>query len=201
MQKGDNTMNYEIRKGTADNTIILLHGTGGDAQSLMDLGAMLDSQATRVGIQGNVIENNMRRYFERYFDGSFNLKSLAKETYELKETLDAIVEKHDLDPQKVVIVGYSNGANIAINLMKEFEMPYAAYILFHPSVVRQDIAFKPQRGKAFLTYGKNDPFLNEDGFDTMVSMLRKAKIETDIVKHDYGHSLTEEEVRYASKLV
>ncbi|EAC9468251.1 carboxylesterase, partial [Listeria monocytogenes] len=51
------------QQGAADAPVlVLLHGTGGDEQSLLEVGKALDPQASLLGIRGNVLENGMPRY-------------------------------------------------------------------------------------------------------------------------------------------
>jgi len=49
------------QQGAADAPVlVLLHGTGGDEQSLLEVGKTLDPRASLLGIRGNVLENGKR---------------------------------------------------------------------------------------------------------------------------------------------
>ncbi len=59
-------MEYIIKKGVEDAPVfILLHGTGGTEESLLDVGKVLDEEATLIGIRGNILEGGYPRYFKR----------------------------------------------------------------------------------------------------------------------------------------
>ena len=155
------------REGSNDHIIIMLHGTGGKADSLFNLGHFIDPNATYIGVEGDVMENGMRRYFERYPDGSFKLKSLAEASHKLHQTILKIVG--DNKGKQISVMGYSNGANILINLLKEYEnIPIHDALLYHPSPVRSERPFKTQKNlKVFITSGANDPFINDSACAAM----------------------------------
>lgn len=194
-------MNYVIKEGNNKHLQIMLHGTGGSADSLFNIGEFIDANSTLVGIEGEVLENGMRRYFERYPDGSFKLKSLAQATQKLEKTITEILKKYP--DYTVSIVGYSNGANIALNLLKEYEnIAIDNALLFHPSPVRVDTQYlKQDRIKVLITSGKNDPFISELEFETLQSDLKNVGIECVEYTHDYGHQLIQEELDSAVNFI
>ena len=178
-------------KGTNHNVIFLLHGTGGDNTSMMQIGKMIDPNATLIAIQGDIVEEGMNRYFKRYPDGSFNLKSLSQETFKLQDRIVTLIKQYGLEDHIKTVLGYSNGANIAINLFKEFETDFDYAILYHPSPVRLDVELKPQpKLNTLLTYGHGDPFMQEENFE----ILKNQFSNHEVLVHNYGHTLVEEEL-------
>ena len=195
-------MNYELREGQGDNVLVLLHGTGGDKTSLMELAKYIDDDAVLVGIEGDVMEQGMRRYFARYADGSFDLESLAKHTTRLYETIERIMQEHDLGPHNINLLGYSNGANIAVNLLKTYETAYKGAFLFHPSAGRLGVPFKPQpRMRVLLTSGDNDPYITQAEFEQLTLELEDAEIRHEALVHSSGHSLIRNELDQARRML
>lgn len=194
-------MKYVTKEGSNKHLQIMLHGTGGSADDLFNIGNYMDAESTLIGIEGEVLENGMRRYFERYPDGTFKLKSLAQATQKLEKTISEILKNYS--DYKITLVGYSNGANIALNLLKEYEnMALDNAILFHPSPVREDVAYKEQaRLSVLITSGKNDPFISELQFETLFKDLANAGIKCEEFTHDYGHQLIQEELEAAVKFL
>lgn len=181
------------KQGTNNHLIIMLHGTGGSADSLFSIGEIIDPMATYIGIEGEVLENGMRRYFERYADGSFKLKSLAEATSKLFKTINKIILEN---PDKTItLVGYSNGANIALNLLKEYEkLNINNALLYHPSVVRPEIAYQKQNDlNILITSGHNDPFIDQKDFEILAEDLKQIA-NTKTYTHEYGHQLIQEEL-------
>lgn len=183
-----------IVQGSNDKVIILLHGTGGNERDLIPIGKYIDENATLVGIRGNVEENGMLRYFKRYPDGSFDLRSLAKETYELHKTINDLMIANEWSAEKITLLGYSNGSNIMQSMMKEFDMPYNTYYLLHPSVTLPNQKFKSLSGKVFISSGANDPYISEQGFEGIIESMKSSNIEVETYRHNQGHALTQDEL-------
>lgn len=193
-------MRHITKNGTNNHVIITLHGTGGSATDLFQIAQYIDPQATLIGLQGEVYENGMARYFARHQDGSFDLRSLAEATYDFKETLDRIIKTQELKDKEITLMGYSNGANLVINALREFEnLNMNTALLYHPSVGRKDVEFKKQDNlKVLLTSGANDPYITSEEFEDLATQLQNADIDVFKYSHEYGHQLIQEELE-ASK--
>ncbi len=182
--------------GSNDHVFVLLHGTGGSASSLFEIARYLDPQAALLGFQGEVEEAGMARYFARYHDGSFDLRSLASATQDLFDSLQKAREQYDLTTKKLTLLGYSNGANIGLNLLKEFaHLPLERAVFLHPSAVRPTVAFKVQpQLKVLLTSGENDPYVTSQQFTALKEQLQNTPIQTQSFTHEHGHQLIQEEL-------
>ena len=195
-------MKYIVREGQNNNVLVLLHGTGGDAHSLLQLADYLDPASAKLGIEGDVVENGMRRYFKRNPDGSFIVESLQEATQVLYKTIEQALEENSLSDKNVILVGYSNGSNIALNLFKEFETDYQAGLLFHPSAVRPGVPFKNQdKLKLLVTSGENDPYITMEQYQTLIDELDEAGLDYESVVHTSGHSLIEEELQAGKAII
>ena len=195
-------MHHNHQAGQNKNVFILLHGTGGDAKSLFDLATYIDPDATLIGIEGEVTEQGMKRYFARYSDGSFDLESLAAATAKLQETIADLLARYTTEDRRVILLGYSNGANIAVNLLKEYETDYDLALLLHPSPGRSRVLFKKQaKLRALITSGANDPYISEEEFAVLEDMMKAADIPVETLTHSQGHQLTQGELQYAKRLV
>lgn len=195
-------MKYIVKNGTNDNVLVLLHGTGGDAYNLLELADYLDPAATKIGTEGDIVEDGMRRYFERNPDGSFVEESLMRETTVLYETIAEALEESDLTEKNVILVGYSNGSNIALNILKEYETNYRVALLFHPSSVRPGVPFKKQHKlKLLITSGENDPFISIDQYRELSDELKESGIDFESLVHGHGHSLIHEELEAGKNLI
>lgn len=195
-------MKHIIKDGSNENLFILLHGTGGDAESLFPILRYLDPEATGVGIQGEVVESGMNRYFARNSDGSFDLASLAEATTRLYQTIEELRTRNDLKDKRVILAGYSNGANIIQSLLKDHSTDYRLALIFHPSLTRGDESYRQQKDmKVLITSGANDPYITEEAFLQVERSLKDAGIPTEVFSHDKGHSLIPAELDKARDLV
>src|SRR5947208_7291183 len=118
---------HEFVPGSSERTLLLLHGTGANERDLIPLGRELDPGAALLSPRGKVLENGMPRFFRRLAEGVFDLEDLKRRTHELADFVAAAAGHYGLAADKIVAVGYSNGANIAASmLLLRPEMPPAA---------------------------------------------------------------------------
>lgn len=196
-------MDYIKKDGSNNHIIITLHGTGGNAESLFEIADMIDPLASKVGFQGQVNENGLSRYFERYPGGGFNLESLKKASSDLFDEISKLVNDYAAEKYTITVIGYSNGANLAKNLLKEYkDVKINNMILFHPSLITPDIGYKKQVNvKVFMSYGKNDPNLTDVEFKEIENEMADAKIYVETYKHNFGHQLIKAEIERAQKFL
>src|SRR4051794_15327056 len=89
-------------KGPAGaTTLLLLHGTGGDENDLLDLGRMLLPGATLLSPRGKVLENGMPRYFRRLAEGVFDVDDVQRRANELADFIQEAGKAYSLDAQRV----------------------------------------------------------------------------------------------------
>ena len=98
-------------------TLLLLHGTGGNEDDLLELGRSLMPSPNLLSPRGKVQENGMPRFFRRLAEGVFDEPDLILRTHELADFVTAAAGHYNFNPQSVSAAGYSNGANIAASLM------------------------------------------------------------------------------------
>ena len=122
---------HNFAPGKSKITLLLLHGTGGDENSLIELGKELHPDAGLLSPRGKVLENGMPRYFKRFSEGIFDIEDLNFRTYELADFIKNASSEYKLDPKKIIAVGFSNGANIS-----------AAMLLLKPEVLLGAILFR-----------------------------------------------------------
>ena len=83
-------MEYLYKAGKPEGkkkSLFLLHGTGGDETSLIELARFLDADSTILSFRGKIIEDGMNRFFKRNGLNQFDFESLEKETDNLLEVI------------------------------------------------------------------------------------------------------------------
>ena len=192
-------MKHIFKKGSNDITLLLLHGTGGTEQDLLPLGDMIDAKANILSIRGNVLENGMPRFFRRLSEGVFDEEDLIFRTKELKDFIDNASNEYGFSREKVIAVGYSNGANIAGSLLFHYENSLKAAILYHPMVPRRGIDIPDlSQTPVFIGAGKNDPICPAQETEDLSELLTNAGSNVKVYWEYQGHQLTRSEVE-ASK--
>ncbi|HBJ00031.1 MAG TPA: carboxylesterase [Lysinibacillus sp.] len=195
-------MKHIFYKGTDETkpTLLLLHGTGGNEESLIGLAKEIDDTANILSVRGNVLEHGMPRFFRRLAEGVFDIEDLIIRTKELNEFLNEASQQYGFDRQRIVAIGYSNGANIAASLLFHYEDVLAGAILHHPMVPRRGIELpKLSAIPVFIGAGTNDPMCTAQESEDLEALLSSAGATVSTNWFDFGHQLTIPEVHAAKE--
>ncbi|WP_375105854.1 alpha/beta hydrolase [Lysinibacillus fusiformis] len=195
-------MKHIFYEGTDETkpTLLLLHGTGGNEESLIGLAKEIDDTANILSVRGNVLEHGMPRFFRRLAEGVFDIEDLIIRTKELNEFLNEASQQYGFDRQRIVAVGYSNGANIAASLLFHYEDVLAGAILHHPMVPRRGIELpKLSATPVFIGAGTNDPMCTAQESEDLEALLSSAGATVTTNWFDFGHQLTIPEVHAAKE--
>ncbi|MED4889475.1 alpha/beta hydrolase [Lysinibacillus fusiformis] len=195
-------MKHIFYKGTDETkpTLLLLHGTGGNEESLIGLAKEIDDTANILSVRGNVLEHGMPRFFCRLAEGVFDIEDLIIRTKELNEFLNEASQQYGFDRQRIVAIGYSNGANIAASLLFHYEDVLAGAILHHPMVPRRGIELpKLSAIPVFIGAGTNDPMCTAQESEDLEALLSSAGATVTTNWFDFGHQLTIPEVHAAKE--
>ena len=186
---------HEFVPGSSKRTLLLLHGTGGNEHDLIPLGREIDPAAAILSPRGKVLENGMPRFFRRIAEGIFDEEDLKRRTHELAEFVAAAAQHYELAADKIVAVGYSNGANIAASLL-----------LLRPETLRAAILFRamvpliPEKlpdlssARVWIGAGNQDPIIPTSETQRLVDLLRSARADVTIRFVNAGHGLTNNEI-------
>lgn len=192
-------MNYIYKEGKKEKPVFLiLHGTGGDEHSLLALAEIIDPEASVLSVRGNILEHGMPRFFRRLAEGVFDMEDLAFRTKELLEFVNDKAAECQFDRDNIIAIGYSNGANIAANLLFEYEHSLKGAILHHPMVPNHEATVANQTGtKVFIAAGVNDPICPQQEATDLQSYLENAGANVTLEWESNGHQLTMNEVQKA----
>jgi predicted esterase len=177
-----------------------LHGTGGNERDLIPLGRELNPNASLLSPRGKILENGMPRFFRRLAEGVFDLEDLKTRTNELADFVAAAIGHYGLAANRVVGVGYSNGANIA-----------ASMLLLRPEVLHAAILFRaivpliPDKlpdltsAHVWIGAGDQDPIIPPFEAARLVELLRQAGAHVTTYVVNAGHGLTNFDVEAAKR--
>jgi phospholipase/carboxylesterase len=188
-------MKHIFIKGLNDKTLLLLHGTGGNEEDLIPIAKHLDHEANILSVRGNVLEYGMARYFKRLAMGVFDMESLAEETENLFNFVLECANNYQFDPHKITVIGYSNGANIALNMLFTYERPFKNAILFHPMIPRRDIDLPKMTSlPIFIGAGTNDHMVPKNETIELVDLLKEKDANVHVNWTNQGHQLNKDEI-------
>lgn len=183
---------YEPPPSTAgDWTLLLLHGTGGDERDLVPLGRQLAPSAALLSPRGKVLEAGMPRFFRRLAVGQLDIPDLLERTDELAAFVTAAAQAYGRDPGKIVALGFSNGANIAVSLL-----------LRHPTLLRGAALLRPMLPyepegelqlpgtEVLIAAGEGDPYSSPEQTQRLAEVLQDAGAGVKVrVEPGAGHGL------------
>ncbi len=195
-----NGFEHRFVPGSSGLTLLLLHGTGGDEDSLLELGAALLPAASMLSPRGKVPENGMNRFFRRVREGVFDVADVRFRANELADFLDAASRQYGFSPSRVVAAGYSNGANVAAAMLLERPSSLAAAVLFHAMVPFTPEAPRSLAGKpVMITAGLQDRLIPAAESERLATLLAGYGAEVELHWEPGGHGLAPTEVKAAHR--
>jgi predicted esterase len=199
----DNSNRAYTQKDKKSNslTLLLLHGTGGNEDDLIQVGQMISSTASLLSPRGKVLENGMPRFFRRLSEGVFDLDDLELRTKELSDFVKDASNIYRFDINKTVAVGFSNGANIAASLLLSYPETLRGAILF-----RAMVPFIPDSPpnlsdkQVLLSAGMFDPIVSESQTQNLFDLLKKSGANVTLKwQQQSGHNLTKSDILYSKE--
>ncbi|HEY2714102.1 MAG TPA: alpha/beta hydrolase [Chthoniobacterales bacterium] len=186
---------HEFVPGSSERSLLMLHGTGGNERDLLPLGRELDPAASLLSPRGKVLENGHPRFFRRLAEGVFDLEDLKQRTDELADFVIAAAEHYGLDREKMVAVGYSNGANIAASILLRRPEILRAAVLLRAMVPLEPDQLRDLRGtRVWIAGGDADTIIPREQTERLAEMLASAGAEVTARFFPTGHGLTNTEL-------
>jgi predicted esterase len=181
-------------------TLLLLHGTGGNETDLLGLGRELSPRAALLSPRGRVLENGMPRFFKRLGEGIFDINDLTEQTHALTRFTEESSKAYGFRADRVVAVGYSNGANIAGSVLILHPDALAGAVLIRPMVPFMPESIPDLAGKPILILaGKGDSLVRKEETERLASLLGRAAADVTLHWADANHAITSAEVAVAKE--
>jgi predicted esterase/catechol 2,3-dioxygenase-like lactoylglutathione lyase family enzyme len=176
-------------------TLLLLHGTGGDESDLLPLGRALLPGAALLSPRGKVLERGAPRFFRRLSEGVFDLEDLALRTAELADFIEAASRFYQLNRDRIIAVGFSNGANIAASLLLRGSGGVRRAVLLSPMMPFEPQVLPDLAGTGvFIGAGKSDPIVPVEQVTRLVAALEQGGAKVTVHWEQGGHGITSAEV-------
>jgi phospholipase/carboxylesterase len=178
-------------------TLLLLHGTGGDENDLIQLGQAIAPGAALLSPRGKVLENGMPRFFRRLAEGVFDEADVRARAGELADFVAEARAAYRLDAP--IAVGFSNGANIAAAMLMLRPEALAGAALLRAMVPLRDPPAADLNGiRVLMLSGAMDPIIPPDNATGLATYLRSAGANVQHRVLPGGHGLSEADVRLVS---
>jgi phospholipase/carboxylesterase len=194
-------MNHLYVAGRSHQTIILLHGTGGDEHDLVPLAQTILPGASILSLRGNINENGMHRFFRRHAPGVLDEASVMEQTHVVMAFLKECETTYSFSLKDAVALGYSNGANLLASVLFHYGDVFSGVLLHHPMMPLANPAVIPQTSRVWIGAGTHDSMVPSDQTKRLESILQQAGAAVITEWFAFGHQLTQAEVHAAKDAV
>lgn len=178
----------------------VFHGTGGDENQFLSLGADLLPGATVIAPRGDVSEHGSSRYFRRTGEGVYDMADLERATGKMAAFVRAW--KDEVKPSALVGLGYSNGANILASVLFAVPGLFDAAVLMHPLIPFDPVVNGSLAGtRVLMTAGRRDPICPAPLTEALDAALRGQGGDVQLVWHDGGHEIRPTEIYAAQEFL
>ena len=173
--------------------VFTFHGTGGDEYQFLDLAEDLFPGSSIISPRGDVSEYGAARFFRRTGEGIYDMADLAARTASMAAFIAA--HKTRTGAQRVIGLGYSNGANILASVMFSHPDLFTDAVLMHPL-----IPFTPKDNAALagkrvlITAGRMDPICPAPLTEKLAGYFRAQNADVSVHWHPGGHDIRESEL-------
>ena len=190
---------FDPASGGDARTALVLHGTGGDENSLVPFAEALMPGAAILSPRGRVLERGMPRFFRRFEEGVFDYDSIREEADALAAFVEEAASTYSFGPAKVTAIGYSNGANAGWSTLLRHPGVASALVLFRPMVTLTEESPDLKGKRIFVGSGRRDYMVPEENVDRLVDQMRSLGADVTLSWHSGGHELTRQEVETAAE--
>ncbi len=165
---------------------------------MLPLGRQLAPGAALLSPRGKVLENGLPRFFRRVSEGVFDEEDMKMRARELAEFVRKTSSVYCFEQNKVVGVGYSNGANMA-----------GALHLLHSKVLMGSLLFRPMvplepnplpdlsRVRVFISAGLRDPIVPRRESEKLADLLERSGANVTVRWENAGHEIGQGDIRSA----
>ncbi len=169
------------------------HGTGGDETQFHTFAQDLIPDAHVISPRGDVSEHGANRYFRRTGEGVYDMDDLAIRTDAMAAFLSDAKARVKAD--RVIGLGYSNGANILASVAFARPEIFTDLVLMHP-LVPWDPGRVPglSATRVLVTAGKSDPICPEPMTQSLIGWFEAQGTPVEHLMHPGGHEIAKPEI-------
>lgn len=171
--------------------VFTFHGTGGDEQQFHGFARQILPQAHVISPRGDVSEAGMNRYFRRTGEGVYDMPDLARRVAAMAQ----FVSERRGSADRVIGLGYSNGANILAAVAMAHPALFTDLALMHPLIPWAPAPQPKLAGtRVLVTAGRRDPIGPAATTQALLDWLAAQGTDLRAVWHPGGHELAQPEL-------
>ena len=194
-------------KGTQSPLLVLLHGYGDSAPNFSGIGTYFDPRLTVACLFApQDLQNDRFAWYTIDFStpelkGNVAEAAIAQE--KILATIEAITYTHNVDPEQVYLLGFSQGTIMSLNIALTNPEKIKGALLFSGKMLdglSDKIVDKPRLKdlQLFLTHGITDEVLGiEDGRAIHATLKALAIEDLTYSEFNAGHTIPQEQLQEA----
>lgn len=191
---------YSPGRDESRRPLLLLHGTGGNEDDLIDLGQTVSPGSALLSPRGKVNENGMPRFFRRLAEGVFDEDDVKLRAGELADFVAESRLAYGLDTP--MALGFSNGANIAAALLLLRPEALAGGVLLRAMVPLRQMPSPDLSGKRILMLsGAMDPIIPADNAAMLAGHFKACGADVTYRNLPASHGLTQADLRHSAEFL
>jgi len=143
--------------------LFLLHGMGGDEEDIFSLFDSLKDRYILIAIQGPIPRGEGYAYFNILRIGYPELGSFESILVQLKDTLDESLQTYPIDPSRIFMAGFSQGAILSMSMAARYGSLLKGIAALHgyvPAHVSAENVADLQDVHVFIGHGIQDPMFS-----------------------------------------
>ena len=193
---------YQVRSplgqgaGQSYPALLCMHGMGSDERSILSVVDGMESASYFFGIRGHLLQPPGFAYFAIEGYGKPHRHSFDEAVARLCATIYDIVNKYPIDPNRVFLAGFSQGAILAMTLglmLGSRIRGLAALSGYIPGFVTDDYSPQSLHGMSvFIAHGTTDPVFPVQWADRNADVFRSGGADVTQCVYDHGHCVSEE---------
>jgi predicted esterase len=191
---------HRFLRGTTPMTLLALHGKGGDENDLLPVCRAVAPGASVLSPRGQAVEDGLFKFFSRLGPGVFDPEEIKRRADDLAAWIGTAAAQYGLDAKQIYVLGYSNGANIAV-----------ATMLLHPGVIAGGVMLRPRLviapetlpdlhgAPVLIAAGGTDSSIPLAEAEALGRLLSAAGAAVDLAVSETGHDLTPQDFNMAQR--
>lgn len=184
---------------TKSPLLILLHGYGSNENDLFSFSSQVPKNWIVVSVRApfKLNENSYRWYNVKMVNGKIvvNIDEEERSRKKLIELISEITTKYNVDSKKIIVAGFSQGANMAQslglgdpNLVTGFGVFSGRFAEEFGPHISKSTALK--NCKAFISHGSGDTMLPKTYASENITKLKELGIQITYCEDTNGHSIS-----------
>ncbi|MGI8542305.1 MAG: alpha/beta hydrolase [Aridibacter sp.] len=188
--------------------LILLHGIGADENDLFGLAPFLDERFFIVSVQAPfALSYGGYAWFELILEPNkpmgFNVKQFEQSRQMILEFIDELIDKYDLDKERVYLCGFSQGAMMSLSCFLQNPTKFAGVVAMSGRAVTEMIPAESNSDDLkgfpiFVTHGTFDPVLPIENGRTTKEILSRLPVELEYKEYPMAHEISQESLQDVS---